>query len=70
MSLGIGKNREINTRKKGTLIIHAHIALIIAEACQKYLQSFIATEILSQHFCQILQNISSQHYNFNFLKYF
>ena len=30
----------------------------------------IATEIFSQHFLQMLQNISSQHYNFNFLKYF
>ena len=37
---------------------------------QKYFQSFIAMEILSQYFCQILQNISLQHYNFNFLKYF
>ena len=42
----------------------------IAEICQKYFQSFIATEIFSQHFSQILQNISSQHYNFNYLKYF
>ena len=41
-----------------------------AEICQKYFQSFIATEIFSQHFFQILRNISSQHYNFNFLKYF
>ena len=47
-----------------------YIAQIIAETCQEYFQSFIATEILFQHFYQILQNISSQHYNFNFLKYF
>ena len=48
----------------------AHIAQNIADTCQKYFQFFIATETLSQHFCQILQNISSQIYNFNFLKYF
>ena len=36
-----------------------HIAQIIAETCQKYFQSFIATEMLSQHFYRILQNISS-----------
>ena len=47
-----------------------HIAQNIAERCQEYFLYFIAIEILSQHFCQILQNISSQHYNFNFLKYF
>ena len=47
-----------------------HIAQNIAETCQKYFQSFIAIEILLQHFCQLFQNISLQHYNFNFLKYF
>ena len=31
---------------------------------------FIAIDILSQHFRQILENISLQHYNFNFLIYF
>ena len=46
-----------------------HIAQNIAETYQKYFQSFIANEILSQHFCQILKNISSQLYNFDFLKY-
>ena len=46
-----------------------HIAKNIADTCQKYFQSVIATETFSQHFCQILQNISSQHYNFNFLNY-
>ena len=50
--------------------VHAHTAQIIAETCQKYFQSFIATRILSQHFYQILKNILSQHYNVNFLKYF
>ena len=34
-----------------------HIAQNIAKTCQKYFQYFIATEILSQHFYQILQNI-------------
>ena len=47
-----------------------HIAQNIAETCQKYFQSFIAIEILPQHFCQLFQNISLQNYNFNFLKYF
>ena len=47
-----------------------HIAQNIAETCQKYFQSFIAIEILPQHFRQLFQNISLQHYNFNFLKYF
>ena len=46
------------------------IAQNIAQTCQKYFVSIIENEILSQHFRQILQNISSQHYNFNFLKYF
>ena len=50
--------------------IASHIAQNIAEKCQKYFQSFIAIEILLQYFCQILQNISLQHYNFNILKYF
>ena len=31
--------------------ISAHIARNIAETCQKYFQSFIAMEILPQHFC-------------------
>ena len=47
-----------------------HIAQNIAKTRQKYFQSFIAIEILSQYFYQILQNISLQHYNFNILKYF
>ena len=38
-----------------------HITQNIAETCQKYFQSFIADEILLQHFCQILQNFSPQH---------
>ena len=50
--------------------VNAHIAQNIAETCQKYFQSFIAIEMLPQHFCQLFQNISLQHYNFNFLKYF
>ena len=48
----------------------AHIAQNIAGTCQKYFQYFITTEILSQNFSQIFQNILSQHCNFNFLKYF
>ena len=48
----------------------SHIAQNILETCQKYFQSFIAIEILSQYLCPILQNISRQHYNFNILKYF
>ena len=52
------------------IFIKTHIAQNIAETSQKYFQSFIAVEILSQYFCQILQNISLQHYNFNILKYF
>ena len=48
----------------------SHIAQNIAETCQKYFQPFIAIEILSQHFYQILQNILPQRYNFNILKYF
>ena len=47
-----------------------HIAQNIAETCQKYFQSFIAIEMLPQHFWQLFQNISLQHYNLNFLKYF
>ena len=35
-----------------------HIAQNITERCQEYYLYFIAIEILSQHFCQILQNIS------------
>ena len=48
----------------------SYIAQNIAERCHIYLQYFIAIEILSQDFCQILQNVSSQHYNFKFLKCF
>ena len=47
-----------------------HIAQNIAETCQKQFQSFSATEIFSQNFFQILQNKLSEHYSFNFLKYF
>ena len=54
----------------GIFSIPTHIEQNIAETCQKYFQSFIAIEILPQHFCQLFQNISLQHYNFNFLKYF
>ena len=39
-------------------LAQSHMAQNIAETCQKYFQSFIASEILLQH------------YNFNFLKYF
>ena len=49
---------------------NSYIAQNIAERRQKYFQYFIAIEILAQNFCQILQNIPSQHYNFKFLKYF
>ena len=52
------------------IFLATHIAQNIAETCQKNFQSFIGIEILSQYFCQILQNISLQHYNFNILKYF
>ena len=61
----IASLENLTTKKMST----AHIAQNIAETCQKYFQSFIAIE-MSQHFCQILQNISLQHYNFQFLKYF
>ena len=37
----------------------SHIAQNIAGRCQEYFRYFIAIKILSQHFCQILQNISS-----------
>ena len=47
-----------------------HIAQNIAKTYQKYFQSFMAIEILSQYCCQILQNISLQHCNFNILEYF
>ena len=50
--------------------VSAHIAQNITETCQEYFQSFIAIEILPQHFCQLFENISLQYYNFNFLKYF
>ena len=40
-----------------TLALITHIAQNIAETCQKYFQYFIAIEILSQYFCQILQHI-------------
>ena len=39
-------------------LFHTQIAQNIAETCQKYFQSFIAIEILPQHFCQLFQNIS------------
>ena len=48
---------------------YTHTAQNIAETGQKYFQSFITNEKLSQHFCRILKNISSQLYNFNYLKY-
>ena len=51
-------------------VVITHIAQNIVEIWQEYFLYFIAIEILSQHFCQILQNISSQHYNFNFVRYF
>ena len=59
--------RTINARKSNHT---PQIAQNTAETCQKYFQSFIAIEILSQYFRQILENISLQHYNFNILKYF
>ena len=59
--------RLLDSRYKNTG--SSHVSQNIAETCQKYFQSFIAIEILSQYFCQILQNISLQHYNFNILKY-
>ena len=49
--------------------LHSHITQNITERCQKHFLYFIAIKILSQHFCQMMQNILSQHYNFNFLKY-
>ena len=52
------------------LYCHPHSTEYFAAICQEYFLYFIAIEILSQHFCQILQNISSQHYNFNFLQIF
>ena len=61
---------ELRERLSGINRLGTHIAQNIAERCQKYFLYFIAIEILSQHFCQILQNISSQQYNFNFMKYF
>ena len=48
----------------------SHIAQNVTETWQKYFQSFIAIEILPQNFCQLFRNISLQHYNFNFMKYF
>ena len=38
---------------------NTHIAQNIAKRCQEYFLYFIAIKILSQYFCQILQNISS-----------
>ena len=52
----IGRNNYTDT----------HIAQNITETRQKYFQYFIAIEMLSQHFRQILQDISSQNYNSNF----
>ena len=60
LTMIIQKNRHVRT----------HIAQNFGKTCQKYLQSFIANDIFSQNFFQILQNISSQHCNFNSLKYF
>ena len=37
-----------------------HIAQNITKRCQECFLYFIAVEILSQHFCQILHNFSSQ----------
>ena len=51
-------------------MIDTHVAQNIAETGHTYSQSFIVNEILPQHFCQLFKNISLQHYNFNFLKYF
>ena len=63
--------RELCFREKKKKIRDiTHIAQNIAEEYQKYFSYFIAIVILSQHFCQISQDISSQHINFNFLKYF
>ena len=47
-----------------------HIAQNTAETYLKYFKSYIAIEILSQHYCQVFQNNSWKHYNFNILKYF
>ena len=60
--------RLLDSRYKNT--DSTHLARNISETYQKYFHSFIAIEILSQYYCQILQNISLQHKNFNILKYF
>ena len=49
----------------GFYFVTAHITQNIAERYQEYFQYFIAIETFSQSFCQILQNILSQHYDFN-----
>ena len=67
------KNRGVSVEHRGVCVEYwdvTHIAQNITETCQKYFQSFIAIEILPQHFCQLFQNISLQDHNFNFLKYF
>ena len=63
-----GCNCTLNLVEKND--VTSYITQNIAETCQKYFQYFIAIEILWQYFCQIKQNISSQLYNFDFLKYF
>ena len=69
----IGKNGDFsyveNSISRKLELIISHVAQNIAERYHKSFQYFIAIEILSQHFCQILQNISSQHYNLNFQEY-
>ena len=47
---------------------YTYMAQNIVGRCQKYFQYFIAIEMLSQDCRQILENILSQHYSFNFLK--
>ena len=68
--MNIYKTVLLFTMSKALARVDAHIAQNIAEICQKYFQYFIAIKILPQHFRQLFQNISLQHYNFKFLKYF
>ena len=70
IEMHMNSEESINLFEKRTsyLIIHrqsffcnqfaTHITQNIAEKCQKFFQSFIAIEILPQHFCQLFQNIS------------
>ena len=44
----VPENSETQNRRVS--VEHPHIAKNIAETCQKYFQSFIAIEILQQHF--------------------